>query len=568
MADICGIRKIAAVARVTANLHTRRRPVGRFLVLDCRRNGDSDLTRMSARAERILQPPVGESRWALRIIALAIAGIFLLTLYPFRLDLHAHPAAHSPFLLEGWGKKVTVLDAFLNVLLFVPYGFGLAALLRKKISSGATIAVSLAAGVALSYSIEFSQLFIPERESSFKDVLTNSTGALVGCIIFLLAGPPLLRFLQKVEPRVEVLSTIRNASILLACYFFGWFIVSGHLEKQTALQDWYPDSQLLLGPYAHDWSNESWKGHISLLELWDQALPDDIAARLTSSGSPLPGDDIPVAVYGFSGSAPFVDLRHNLPDLNWQRRKTQLTVSPATTWDGASWLASDGPAPRLVNAIRKSGRFSVHLRFTPSEANADVDANLVMLSDQTGALDLEIRQISSTLTFWFRDPISPVPRRLEWSVPLALEANRQSDVLFSYDGSKLWLLMDGKLIYDGYRLGPGTILAALIKHPDIQELRGYEYVFYGLVFFPSGCLLGLLWRNLQHSLLHLLAATAVGIILPSALLEAVLVHVGNQPMSPSNVCLAILMSALGWIWINLEGAVPASLSGTFQSRAR
>jgi hypothetical protein len=67
-----------------------------------------------------------DSAWSNRILILAIAGILFLTLYPFRFDFHAPARMVSPFLL-GKGFKVHGLyDAFLNVLLFTPFGFGLA----------------------------------------------------------------------------------------------------------------------------------------------------------------------------------------------------------------------------------------------------------------------------------------------------------------------------------------------------------------------------------------------------------------------------------------------------------
>ena len=68
-----------------------------------------------------------------RILLLATAGILFLTLYPFRFDFHAAvPGGGSPFLLGRSEKTAGLLDVFLNVLLFIPFGFGLAAKLRER----------------------------------------------------------------------------------------------------------------------------------------------------------------------------------------------------------------------------------------------------------------------------------------------------------------------------------------------------------------------------------------------------------------------------------------------------
>ena len=83
--------------------------------------------------------------WSNRILILATAGILFLTLYPFRLNFHALANGASPFLLGKSGKSGLV-DALLNVLLFVPFGFGLSERLREP---GKSIRFVLLATVAV-----------------------------------------------------------------------------------------------------------------------------------------------------------------------------------------------------------------------------------------------------------------------------------------------------------------------------------------------------------------------------------------------------------------------------------
>lgn len=108
-----------------------------------------------------------------RILVLATAGILFLTLYPFRFDFHAaSPAGSSPFFLGRTLKPVGFLDGFLNVLLFVPFGFGLAEKFRARGKSLAfTLALALAAGALLSYIIELLQFYIPQRDSGWETSL-------------------------------------------------------------------------------------------------------------------------------------------------------------------------------------------------------------------------------------------------------------------------------------------------------------------------------------------------------------------------------------------------------------
>jgi hypothetical protein len=188
---------------------------------------------MNTQAQTQSDASVEKFRWSLRILILALAGIFL-TLYPFRLALHAHLGGASPFLLQGWQKSAGLRDAFLNVLLSVPYGFGFAGFLRKR-------GVSQIATVSLSYSIELTQFFISDRDSGWEDVFTNSTGGLVGCSLFLLCGLPLLRLLQKCESVFEKFATVSNLTMILVCYFLAWInlegrIINANVSAQSTLQ--------------------------------------------------------------------------------------------------------------------------------------------------------------------------------------------------------------------------------------------------------------------------------------------------------------------------------------------
>src|ERR1700752_4927400 len=95
------------------------------------------------------------SAWSTRILALAVAGILFLTLYPFRFSLHTNPPLHgSPFLLVSGVKTSGLLNVFLNISLFVPFGFGLSQKLRENGKSRATILLlTMGAGPFFSYCI-------------------------------------------------------------------------------------------------------------------------------------------------------------------------------------------------------------------------------------------------------------------------------------------------------------------------------------------------------------------------------------------------------------------------------
>src|ERR1700690_1079373 len=127
--------------------------------------------------------------WSNRFLIAAVAGIVFLTLFPFRFALPNLPGQAPPFLLGGSLKTAGWFDALLNVALFIPFGFGLAEKLREdKKSRASTFFIVLASGTLFSYSIELAQAYIPMRDSGWEDVVTNSTGSVMGFLLYELLG--------------------------------------------------------------------------------------------------------------------------------------------------------------------------------------------------------------------------------------------------------------------------------------------------------------------------------------------------------------------------------------------
>lgn len=80
----------------------------------------------------------------------------------------------------------SLLDIFLNILGFIPFGF-LAILLlctSKTAPPGRQSAIAVFAGFALSLFIELTQDFIPARSSSLTDLATNTLGCAIGVLLY------------------------------------------------------------------------------------------------------------------------------------------------------------------------------------------------------------------------------------------------------------------------------------------------------------------------------------------------------------------------------------------------
>lgn len=74
----------------------------------------------------------------------------------------------------------TPFDAVVNVLAYIPFGFLVGLALRARFGGIVSVIVAVVCGVSLSAGMEYLQMYLPARASSNLDMLTNSTGTLVG----------------------------------------------------------------------------------------------------------------------------------------------------------------------------------------------------------------------------------------------------------------------------------------------------------------------------------------------------------------------------------------------------
>jgi len=79
-----------------------------------------------------------------------------------------------------------VQDVTINILGFIPFGFYFSALFLKTARQRRLSAYMITAilGMGLSLAIELSQAYLPTRDSSLADVVSNSVGTILGIVIF------------------------------------------------------------------------------------------------------------------------------------------------------------------------------------------------------------------------------------------------------------------------------------------------------------------------------------------------------------------------------------------------
>src|SRR5690606_5850890 len=180
-----------------------------------------------------LMPPTPTSRGrrapGRAVVALALAAILVATLVPT-----GHDPETTPLLCLVCGGK-GLADGLSNILLFAPFGLGLALL-------GVRPRRAILAGAALSLCIEFTQQFIPGRDPSLSDLVFNTAGTALGVLV-LRAAPRLLAPPASLASRLALAAAAVAAGVLGvtassftpafpdSAYYAQWTPDLGHLAR-------------------------------------------------------------------------------------------------------------------------------------------------------------------------------------------------------------------------------------------------------------------------------------------------------------------------------------------------
>jgi len=96
------------------------------------------------------------------------------------------------------GEVWDLFDIAVNLLLFVPLGFGLAAIAQSGgVPPARAILLIFAVGAALSLGVEVLQCWLPDREPSLIDVAANSASSALGAALHFAASSGLLERLKR-----------------------------------------------------------------------------------------------------------------------------------------------------------------------------------------------------------------------------------------------------------------------------------------------------------------------------------------------------------------------------------
>lgn len=188
------------------------------------------------------------------LVALAIAVILVLTLTP------SGEEKLPPLLDCLFCGDRGVADVLLNIALFFPLGAALA-------FAGARLGRAAVVGALLSAGVEIAQLFVPGRDTSVSDVVSNTSGAVLGWLVAVHA--PRLAILEAPSARRVAAAAVALPAVVSVAV---GLLLAPALPRSTYYGQWTPELGHL----------ERYRGQVTSARLGSLALPPE---RLTDSDS-------------------------------------------------------------------------------------------------------------------------------------------------------------------------------------------------------------------------------------------------------------------------------------------
>ena len=353
----------------------------------------------------------------LRILLVYLIYLFVFTLAPFSFSVD--PSASFSILFDEKFESLnhtlhrSAWDLVSNFLLFLPFGFLLAALPTLSCwKPSHKVILSATCACALSLAIELCQLFLP-RAPSAVDVLMNTAGGMIGAIISVHYYTPLARFTQRCWWDGH---RNRFLQVIVSVYVMGLLLAySLPLPLRPDFGNWDLDFPFQLGNEAG--LDRPWLGKMYLVAMYDRALSSEGVLSNFSAG-PFHNaaenrvHDGLVALYSFTeGSG---DIVHDRSSFG----------SPLDLQIGEPghirWLAPNGIEFLLSTSIfhpRPSKKFSTSSMYLRNQltletwiATAHVEqsgpARIISYSPSANRRNFTLGQEGRNIVFRLRTPVS------------------------------------------------------------------------------------------------------------------------------------------------------------------
>jgi glycopeptide antibiotics resistance protein len=537
--------------------------------------------------------PTVARKLARLLVVLSVAAVLFCGYFPFDFGFRGGIEQVSRRFDSTLIQRATAGDSAENVLFFMPFGFALGALLRRKWLPYwiGTAVAALVVSAALSTVVELGQAYLPNRDPSLTDIVNNSLGGLIGFGIYRLVGDPVLkalgRAIEAVERKMGALM-LAVVGMLYAAAICATPILLG--ADAGSLAGWNPSFRLAIGDEFGN-QRRAWEGLVSEAHVATKAADRDELAKLFAGADPLEvfGDAL-VASYDLRGEPPFDDRTgKNKPlelgdSMHFPGGTQSLALIPATnraaTQPSATrraaatrvtggrpflssldhWLFTAEPVFALNRGVATSGQFTAIVTCASAKPEQYLGSRVLTISSDTSHRNLTIGQDGPKLLVRVRNQANGENGAApEFALDDVFGSPQPHKIILTYADATLNVYIDGLRWKSSVRVTPeaATIWAMFPRGYWSFSLNGDDvsvnaYVYRAMVFLPLGALAAATVNQThkRHRERAMMAAALVAATI--VVMEALLTTIGAQHLNVGAILLSALCGAIGILVVKIR----------------
>jgi glycopeptide antibiotics resistance protein len=363
-------------------------------------------------------------------------------------------------------RPLSLVDIPINILVILPFGFGLAGTLARAGWSRPAVACgTLIFGVLISIVLESMQLFMLNRAPSLADVAANALGLALGYALFRAWEDGWARTIDR---------TVTTANLLAIVAFYALFaaLLTNYFYRAAELRNWAADYPLNIGSEAD--GSRTWSGKILDLFFLDREMDEGEAAAALAGD--LPADLL--ARYDLTGRAPFVDEAGVLPPLAWGAGPISAQTGTGVIVGAGEWLATGRPVAAFSLSGRAANAFTIGIRAVPAVPRQAGPARIASISSDVNYRNIMAGQHRDRLVIRLRTPMTgDNGQRPQFIVPDVFTESGPRTIIVTYNHPMLQVYLDQQPEPQALSLAPGfAFFAALAGRTQwFQDLTGHPY---------------------------------------------------------------------------------------------
>jgi len=438
-------------------------------------------------------------------------------------------------------------DVLVNLALFMPFGLGLTALFTaRRIRFKKSLCLTFICSFCFSSIIEFSQIFSLLRMTTPTDIASNTCSGFLGGVFFLV-----------IRNRSKSFYFNFNKKLLLKIFMITWLLYSIvisisliSLKDATKLSNWNPQFPLMIGNELT--GNRPWKGEISYLHISDHALSEEIIEKLfTPNNNQTFQDHYLLGTYLFDPTKlKYFDKLGNLPNLTWQAHNQEVIEKKSITLDKNNWLQTETTPSQLIKNIQDNSQFTIVTKIKSNQKIQEGEARILSLSPNPYHGNFTLEQSDNHLKLRLRTPVTGSNgKNPELVLRDFFDDSMFHQIAIAYNSKELKIYINSNtynLKLNSEAALFWTVLSALgSKTPIyIDKSSLYNFLYHDLLFIPFGFLLASILIMLPKNRIFYLIIFLGGIIIPSLLIESIVVLTNNRTWSWNYLFISILTVAI------------------------